>query len=73
MECLKDHKIVLNMINKALKTPGWPDNDAADPQPLSMSCEMETSLRTGTKRLRSAAKENGVFGPLPAGKWSGSA
>ena len=44
MECLKDHKIVLNMINKALKTPGWPDNDTANPQPLLTSCEKETSL-----------------------------
>ena len=71
MECLKDHKIILNMINKALKTPGWPKT--ADPQPLSTSCETETSLRTGTKRSRSAAKENGVFGPLLAGKQLGSA
>ncbi len=73
MECLKDHKIVLNMINKALKTPGWPENDTANPQPLSTSRETETSLQTGTKRSRSAAKENGVFGPLLVGKQLGSA
>ncbi|KAI9444414.1 hypothetical protein BJY52DRAFT_1194324 [Lactarius psammicola] len=65
--CLEDHEVILRMLSDALNTPGWPNNDAADPQPLLMSREVG---RSGSKRSRLVAEGNGVFVSLPAGKRS---
>jgi hypothetical protein len=74
LACLDDHKVVLNMISKALNTQGWPDSDAADPQPLSMPRDVEIYIRSGSKkRSRLEAENNGGFAPSPPGKRSGTA
>ncbi|KAI9448818.1 hypothetical protein BJY52DRAFT_1228126 [Lactarius psammicola] len=65
--CLENHKVILRMLSDTLNTPGWPNNDAADPQSLLMSHEVG---QLGSKRSRLVAKGNGVFVPLPVGKQS---
>jgi len=61
MRCLNDHSVILSMIQRSLRSPGWPSNDAAVPQAVITCNEVLTSARTGSKRSRSVAEDNGVF------------
>ena len=61
MRCLNDHSVILSMIQRSLQSSGWPSNDAAIPQAIITCNEVLTSVRTGSKRLRSVAEDNGVF------------
>ena len=40
VECLKSHKVIIGLMSKALKLPGWPDDDAAALQDLVTSDEV---------------------------------
>ncbi len=58
---LKDHQVILKMIQNALNMPGWPSNDATNHQPLLMSDECWSSAWSSFKKALSVAQENGVF------------
>ena len=68
MECLKSHKVIIGLMSKALKLPGWPDDDAAALQDLITSDEVLANMHLNLKRLRSVAEGNGVFVLSPPGK-----
>jgi hypothetical protein len=70
--CLQDHTIILAIIERALESPDWPKDDAADPQDFVASNEVLTSMRSGSKRSRSMAEGNCAFLRPPVAKRSGS-
>jgi hypothetical protein len=70
--CLQDHTIILAIIERALESPDWPKDDAADPQDFVASNEVLTSMRSGSKRSRSMAEGNCAFLRPPVAKQSGS-
>lgn len=65
---LKDHRAILEMFKHALSRNEWPDNDPAERQPLVTSNDVEISMRSSTKRSRSAVPDG-----APAAKRSASA
>jgi len=63
-----DHEEILNILKVYLSCDGWPDEDPAVLQELLLSEEETFAFYSGSKRSRSVAKRNGVFGALPPAK-----
>jgi hypothetical protein len=70
---LENHELVLATFNRALKLDGWPDDDEAEAQEVVQSNDVQTSMRSSSKRSRDVAEENRVYVPLPPAKRSGPA
>jgi hypothetical protein len=70
VECLRNHKVIIGLMRKALELPGWPNNDAAVLQDLITSDDVSANMRSNSKRSRSVAEGNGVFVLPPPAKRS---
>ena len=69
-DCLRDHTVIIDMIQMSLGSPRWPKDDAADPQDFLRCNEVLASMRSGSKRSRSVAEANGFFLRPPVPKRS---